>query len=169
MVLGPRNEVTHPQTLRPITIAWWALVMRPAGHPPSDTPGVQASTQGTPHQQHNQGYTDKGRGTGSHPHPDPHGPTHTPPPGHSRQAHTPHTTQQTHNVRTQHNDVHNTNTNTTHKQTVTTKAEHNGFVTNRKRQVEKITQRSNRRSNTKRTIQLSALRHWIGLRIQPAT
>ena len=151
--------------LRPITITWWALVMRPAGHPPSDTPGVQASTQGTPHQQHNQGYTDKGRGRGSHPHPDTHGPTHTP---HTAQCtHSSHTITQRHTAHTQHtlhNDVH-----TTHKQTVTTKAEHNGFVTNRKRQVEKITQRSNRRSNTKRTIQLSALRHWIGLRIQPAT
>ena len=118
MVLGPRNEVTpdHPQTLKAHHSTWWALVMRPAGHPSPDTPGVQASTQGTPYQQHDQGCTDKGRGTGPHPYPDPHGPTHTPPPGHSRQAHTPHTTQQTHNVRTQHNDVtqkheHNTQTN----------------------------------------------------------
>src|SRR5699024_8875973 len=140
--------------------------MRPAGHPPSDTPGVQASTQGTPHQQHNQGYTNKGRGTGPHQHPDPHGPTHTPHTTH----HTAHTLSQQHTLRTTTCNITDTQrSHTTHKQAVTTKAEHNGFVTNRKRQVEKITQRSNRRSNTKRTIQLSALRHWIGLRIQPGT
>src|SRR5699024_5655400 len=123
--MGSQSQVapTHPH-LKAHHNTWWALAMRPAMHPPSDAPGVQAGNQGTPHQQHDQGYTDKGRGTGPHPHPDPHGPTHTPPPSHSRQAHTPHTTQQTHNARTQHNDVHNTNTNTTHKQTVTTKAEH---------------------------------------------
>ena len=98
-------------------MTWWALVMRPAGHPPSDTPGAQASTQGTPHRQHAQGYTDKGRGTGSHPHPDTHGTAHGPPrhtrhaqPATTTGAHTKHHTH-TRNQQPQHtlhNDVRTT-------------------------------------------------------------
>src|SRR5699024_9121026 len=119
--------------------------------PPTTQPGV-----------HRQGQGQRITPTPRPPRPNPHTTHNTP--------HTAHTLSQQHTLRTATCNITDTQrSNTTHKQTVTTKAEHNGFVTNRKRQVEKITQRSNRRSNTKRTIQLSALRHWIGLRIQPAT